>query len=105
MDKDKERGCERTHLSSRDHPQALPSQTRLHTTGDQMKPPFEVGDLVRLSMRGKMTWSDRSKIRTVGIVTRTNPNVATQRCEVQWASEPEPTEMHWDFIEEVTNKT
>ena len=69
-----------------------------------MKPPFEVGDLVRLSLRGKMAWRDRSKIRTVGIVTRTNA-LSGQRCEVQWASEPEPTEMHWDFIEEVTNKT
>jgi len=70
-----------------------------------MKPPFEIGDLVRLSLRGKMASRDRSKIRTVGIVTRTNPNLAIQLCEVQWASEPEPTEMHWDFIEEVTKKT
>ena len=70
-----------------------------------MKPPFEVGDLVRLSVRGKMACNISSKTRTVGLVTRTKPNLAIQLCEVQWASEPEPTEMHWDFIEEVTNKT
>ena len=69
-----------------------------------MKPPFEVGDLVRLSLRGKMAWRDRSKIRTVGIVTRTNA-LSGQVCEVQWSNEPEPTGMHWDFIEEVTKKT
>tara|TARA_R110002094_G_scaffold66262_1_gene75871 strand:+ start:64 stop:273 length:210 start_codon:yes stop_codon:yes gene_type:complete len=69
-----------------------------------MKPPFEVGDLVRLSLRGKMASRDRSKIRTVGIVTRTNA-LGGQRCEVQWANEAEPVEMHWDFIEEVTKKT
>ena len=70
-----------------------------------MKPPFEVGDLVRLSMRGKMAWSDRNKTRTVGIVTSTKPNLAIQLCTVQWANDPKTIEMHWDFIEEVTNKT
>ena len=70
-----------------------------------MKPPFEVGDLVRLSFRGKLACNVSYKTRTVGLVTRTNSNLATQLCEVQWASEPEPTEMHWDFIEEVTKKT
>jgi len=71
-----------------------------------MKPPFEVGDLVRLSLRGKMVLSYVSEIkRSVGIVTRTNPNPDIQLCDVQWASEPEPIEMHWDFIEEVTKKT
>ena len=42
---------------------------------------------------------------SVGIVTRTNRNVAIQLCDVHWANEPEPVEMHWDFIEEVTKKT
>jgi hypothetical protein len=70
-----------------------------------MKPPFEIGDLVRLSFRGKLSLADVFRNRSVGIVTRTNPNLAIQLCEVQWANEPEPTEMHWDFIEEVTKKT
>jgi len=72
-----------------------------------MKPPFEIGDLVRLSFRGKLSMAILSSLsdRSVGIVTRTNPNLAIQLCTVQWASEPEPIEMHWDFIEEVTNKT
>ncbi len=40
-----------------------------------MKPPFEVGDLVRLSLRGKMAWRDRSKIRkiTLDISTDLSP--------------------------------
>ena len=70
-----------------------------------MKPPFEIGDLVRLSFRGKLSLADVFRNRSVGIVTRTNPNHAIQLCSVQWADEPEPVEMHWDFIEEVTKKT
>jgi hypothetical protein len=70
-----------------------------------MKPPFEIGDLVRLSFRGKLSLADVFRNRSVGIVTRTNPNLAIQLCSVQWADEPEPVEMHWDFIEEVTKKT
>ena len=70
-----------------------------------MKPPFEIGDLVRLSFRGKLSLADVFRNRSVGIVTRTNPNLAIQLCSVQWANEPEPVEMHWDFIEEVTKKT
>jgi len=70
-----------------------------------MKPPFEVGDLVRLSFRGKLSLTDVFRNRSVGIVTRTNPNHTIQLCSVQWANEPEPVEMHWDFIEEVTKKT
>lgn len=72
-----------------------------------MKPPFEVGDLVRLSFRGKLSMAILSSLssQSVGIVTRTNPNLAIQLCTVQWADEPEPVEMHWDFIEEVTKKT
>ena len=46
------------------------------------------------------------KIKREGvIVTRTDRNLAIQLCEVQWANEAEPVEMHWDFIEEVTKKT
>ena len=70
-----------------------------------MKPPFEVGDLVQLSVRGKLSLADVFCNRSVGIVTRTNPNHTIQLCSVQWANEPEPVEMHWDFIEEVTKKT
>jgi len=70
-----------------------------------MKPPFEIGDLVRLSFRGKLSLSLLDNEWLVGIVTRTNSNLSIQLCDVQWASEPEPIEMHWDFIEEVTNKT
>ena len=72
-----------------------------------MKPPFEIGDLVRLSFRGKLSMAILSSLsdRSVGIVTRTNPNLAIQLCDVQWVNESEPIEMHWDFIEEVTNKT
>ena len=69
-----------------------------------MKPPFVVGDLVRLSFRGKLSVSLLHGEWSVGIVTRTNPNLAIQLCDVQWANEPEPIEMHWDFIEEVTKK-
>jgi len=70
-----------------------------------MKPPFEIGDLVRLSFRGKLSLSLLDNEWLVGIVTRTNSNLSIQLCDVQWASEPEPIEMHWDYIEEVTNKT
>jgi len=70
-----------------------------------MKPPFETGDLVRLSVRGKLSLADVFYNRSVGIVTRTNPNHAIQLCSVQWANEPEPVDMHWDFIEKVTEKT
>ena len=70
-----------------------------------MKPPFEVGDLVRLSFRGKLSLSMLNNEWSVGIVTRTDHNVAIQLCDVHWANEPEPVEMHWDFIEEVTKKT
>ena len=70
-----------------------------------MKPPFEIGDLVRLSFRGKLSMADVFRNWSVGIVTRTNPNHAIQLCDVHWANEPEPVEMHWDFIEEVTKKT
>ena len=70
-----------------------------------MKPPFEIGDLVRLSFRGKLSLSRLDDGWSVGIVTRTNPNLAIQLCDVQWGCEPEPIEMHWDYIEEVTNKT
>ena len=70
-----------------------------------MKPPFEIGDLVRLSFYGKLSMSLLNNEWSVGIVTRTNPNHAIQLCDVQWTDEPEPIEMHWDFIEEITNKT
>ena len=70
-----------------------------------MKPPFEVGDLVRLSFRGKLSLSMLNNEWSVGIVTRTDRNLAIQLCDVQWANESEPIEMHWDFIEEVTKKT
>ena len=70
-----------------------------------MKPPFEIGDLVRLSFRGKLSIEFALSNWSVGIVTRTNPNLAIQLCDLQWTDEPEPIEMHWDYIEEVTNKT
>ena len=85
--------------SSRKDTQTLSRQTRIYITGDKMKPPFGIGDLVRLSFRGKLSLVDVFRPRSVGIVTRTNPNHAIQLCSVQWANEPEPVEMHWGLIE------
>jgi len=70
-----------------------------------MKPPFEIGDLVQLSFRGKLSLQSVFRNRSVGIITRTKPNLAIQLCSVQWASEPEPIEMHWDFIELVDERS
>jgi hypothetical protein len=70
-----------------------------------MKPPFEVGDLVQLSFRGKLTLGLLDNEWSVGIVTRTDRNIDIHRCEVQWANKLKPIMMHWDFIEEVTKKT
>lgn len=75
-----------------------------------MKNEYEIGDLVRLSVRGRISLCKGLDDGSIGIVTGTPdtiPNMATQSVKVKWMvghTSAEST-MHIDYIELVDKRT
>lgn len=78
--------------------------------GARVKNEYEIGDLVRLSVRGRISLCKGLDDGSIGIVTGTPdtiPNMATQSVKVKWMvghTSAEST-MHIDYIELVDERT
>ena len=74
-----------------------------------MKNEYEIGDLVRLSVRGRISLCKDINDGSIGIVTATSKTKKFEGhnalVEVRWCETQETSRMHIDYIELLDNRT
>jgi len=65
---------------------------------------LEIGDLVKLSFRGKLSLQQSIKTQTVGLVVDKDLSYGCSLVLVKWFPTGATSEMHTDFIELVESK-
>ena len=72
-----------------------------------MKNEYEIGDLVRLSVRGRISLCKGIDDGSIGIVTatpKTKDFAHPMSIEVKWCRSQETSRMHVDYIEKLETK-